>query len=596
METIFTFIEDQKPEYEKPIELASGWNWSMKEHLNRSYLYLNSQFEEDNENRDLRPFKNIVSPILNIEYRTEGFDVKDIELYVDNKDEYFKSLLIKKYHDKWALENDIDTFIDDMVESYCDFGGALVRKTKQAKPEVIDLRSLVFCSQNDLLNNPFGILHEMSFAKLRREAKLRGWGEEGADIDIDDLIALVKKEDKDVVEIYEVHGNMPIEWLEEDETYTEESEKDVGQIQVVAFYKDENNQRQGVCLFKKKMPELPFKLVKRDKRQNHNRALGVGGVEELFEPQVWTNWNEVKITEMLGSASKTLFVSDDPTFKSRNNLNNAENNEVFSVQEGKSLGQVDTFPRNLVVFNDSVERFWQHAQLVGSAPEPLLGETPSSGTPFKLYEAQQIEGKGMHKYRQGKLAVFMDEIYRDWILPHLAREIVKEQNFMQELSSDEMQVVMEKVLTKKTNEFKKRMILGLQDINEELIADFQEQVKADFVKGGNKRFFSILKDEMKDISLSVMTNIAGKQKNLALLTDKLVNVLRQYIATPEIRQDPEMTKILNTILESSGLSPIMFTPSPVQAQPQQQQQGGGSTQPLQALGQGGVKQQEAQQI
>ena len=52
-----------------------------------------------------------------------------------------------------------------------------------------------------------------------------------------------------------------------------------------------------------------------------------------------------------------------------------------------------------------------------------------------------------------------------------------------------------------------------------------------------------------------------------MLTDKLVNVLRQYIATPQIRQDPEMAKLLNVILESSGLSPIMFGSSAAPPQP-----------------------------
>ena len=70
---------------------------------------------------------------------------------------------------------------------------------------------------------------------------------------------------------------------------------------------------------------------------------------------------------------------------------------------------------------------------------------------------------------------------------------------------------------------------------------------------------------------------------MALLTDKLVNVLRQFIATPEIRQDPQMVKLLNTILESSGMSPIMFAGAGIT-----QQQGGGGTEPLKALS-GAVK-------
>ena len=38
-------------------------------------------------------FFPFIIPILNIQFRTEGFDVKDIELYVDKPDEYFKSLV-----------------------------------------------------------------------------------------------------------------------------------------------------------------------------------------------------------------------------------------------------------------------------------------------------------------------------------------------------------------------------------------------------------------------------------------------------------------------------------------------------------------------
>lgn len=584
METIFDFITEQKNKYEKPITLAEGWDWSMKEHLDRSFLYLNSQFYEANEHRDLRPFKNIILPILNIAKRTEGFDVKDIELFVDNKDEYFKSLLIKKYHENWAVENEIDTFIDEVVDSFVDYGGVLVRKTKSVRPEVVDLRSLAYCNQNDLLNSPFAIRHELSFSQLRKTAKSLGWGGEGSDMDVETLISLVKKQDDDFVEVFECHGSMPVEWLEDDEII-DESEMDVGQIQVVAFYQDEHKQQQGVTLFKKKMPELPFKFEKRDEIKN--RALGRGGVEELFEPQQWTNWNESSITEMLSSASKTLFFSDDPTFKSRNNLNHVQNNEVFSLQEGKTLSQLDTFPRNIQLFNESVDRFFQHAQLVGSASDPLLGETPSSGTPFKLFEAQQIESRGMHKHRQGKLAVFMDEIYRDWILPHLAREVSKEQIFMQELSAEEMQTVVQQVVAKKTNQFVKNTILSLQEVDPELVALYQQEVQADIVQQGSKRFFKILKDEMKDVTLSVFTNIAGKQKNLALMTDKVVNVLRQFIATPEIRQDPSMIKLVNVILESSGLSPITFSPTPAQAQG-----GGGNTQGLQGVSEANANERE----
>ncbi len=189
MENVYNFITKNKSAYLKPIQLEDGWNWSMKDHLRRSFLYKNSQFEEENDNRDLRPNKNIILGIRNVQNRTEGFDVKDIDIYVDNPDFYYKSFIVRKYFEKWALENGLDTFIDDMVDSYGDYGGVLVRDSDDSRPEVIDLRSLAFCNQKNILTNPFCILHEYSSSELREQ---ENWGKEGKDIET--LITLCKEE------------------------------------------------------------------------------------------------------------------------------------------------------------------------------------------------------------------------------------------------------------------------------------------------------------------------------------------------------------------------------------------------------------------
>lgn len=575
--TIYDYIRQQEVAYQKPIELEPGWEWSMKEHLRRSFLYKNSQFEQENGNRDLRPNKNIVLGILNVEYRTEGFDVKDIDIYVDNADEYYKSFLAKKFHNRWALEKQIDTFIDEVVESYCDYGGTLIRNSGQAKPEVVDLRTLAFCNQTDILSYPFAIKHCLSASQLREYDK---WGtpENGATIDIESLITLCRKDEKDEIEIYELHGNMPIEWLK-DNSDGQESKKDVQQIQVVAFYKKEDGDEQGVTLFKKKEPKLPFKMLKRDDIKG--RALGRGGIEELFESQVWTNWNEVKVTEMLNAASKMIPWTNDPTLSAKHpsGLKDMDNLEFIEVGEGKQIGIVDTYPRNLAVFNDSTMRWFDHAGRLASTSE-LMGEAPTSGTPFKLYEAQNIEGKGIHNYRRGKIATFIEEVYRDWVLPYIEREIASDHQFLTELSGDEMLSISDTLVENAVNNNVKEAVLSGQLIEKEELESFKSSVKEKFFKS-NKKFISIIADDFKNTKLSLFTNIAGKQKNLALLTDKLVNVMRQFISTPQIRQDPEMVKLLNVILESSGMSPIMFG----SGQPQIQAPQGQGTQALQALSQ-----------
>ena len=573
---VYDFVKEQEVKYQKPIDLESGWPWSMKAHLRRSFLYKNSQFEDDNENRDLRPNKNIILGIRNVQNRTEGFDVKDIDIYVDNPDFYYRSFIVRKYFEKWALENGLDTFIDDMVDSYGDYGGILARDTDENKPEVIDLRSLAFCNQKNILANPFCIKHELSPSQLREH---ENWGQGDATMDIERLIELCKDEESIIA--YELIGTLPGDWLGSNKDGAVSKKKDEQQIQVIAYYQDQNKNEVGVTLFRHKLPKLTFKFLARDKIVG--RALGRGGVEELFEPQVWTSWSESKITEMLEAASKTFFKSTDPAFKTRNNLRNIDNLEVLTLQEGRDITQLDTYPRNLVVFNNAVDRWIARAQELGSASEGLLSGEVKSGVPFKLFEAKSIEDKSMHIFRQGQIAVFMDEIIRDWILNHVSKDILNEHNFLSELSANEMNEVFEQISENLTNKQRNEQVLsGEIPTDKEAM---KEKIKNDYMKRGQKWFIKILKGEMKDSPLKARTNIAGKQRNLALLTDKLTNVMRQFISTPEIRNDPEMVKLLNVILESSGLSPILLGTSGVVNQQSQlpQEKPAGTTQPLKEL-------------
>lgn len=571
MTNIYSFVEEQEAGMKTQIPVEDGWWWNFREHVRRSFLYKNTQFERNNDKRDKRPFKNIIRPILNIHYRTEGFDVKDIEIYVDNADTYYKSFLIKKFHEKWALTNEMDTFIDELVESYVDYGGVLVKNVRGVRPEVVDFRTIAFCDQTDFLSGPFAIKHYYSPSQLRKMAS-SGWGrtENGATMDLETLILkgeAHKKQNKDVgetktpgryIEVYEVHNCSEMD-------FDVSSENSEPYIYIVAFYQDESGKNQGVCLFKNPEPKLPFKFLKRDPVQG--RALGFGAVEELFEAQMWTNFAEIHIMGMLEHASKTYYKTTDPKFKGQN-ISNNENGRVFDLSAETDLNQIDNQPRNIVAFTNMVQEMHEHAGEIGAASDIFLGKQPTAGTPFKSVESQIVESKSLHIWRQGRIAVFVDEIYRDWVIPHLAKEITKGVKFLSTLSMDEMMTVSESVIINvANNKIKEKMLQGVlpqQDEIDLLKATTQES----FMKKGTKRFLEILKDEMSGEKLGVSTNIAGKQKDLALLTDKMVNVVRQFIATPEMRQDPEMVKWLNSILENSGLSPIGFVPrsAPVQTE------------------------------
>lgn len=559
-DNIFNYIRTQETLFKQGIELPGGWNWSMKDHLETSYLYQNSQLKTGKD--DFKPVKNITRPILNLQHRTEDLEVKDVQIYVDNPDQYHLSFLVKKYHDDvFAYENDLDTFLDELNNSRIDYGGGLSKKLNKPAPEVVPLHSIAFCDQTDLLSGPIGLKHFYSPDQLV-DMEQYGWGQEanGATISVKNLIALSKPEKQEgdkktktpgkYIEVYEVHGNLPKHYADPSDTSGDYETR----LFIVAFYKtkDASMREQGVVLYTAPETQSPFKLIKRD--PVWGRALGFGGAEELFEAQVWTNYDMIRIQDMLDAASKTILKTTDPMVANRNKIRDMDNLEIVELQQGTDLSQVDTFPRNLALFERSVAKWEEHAQQMGSATEALFGENPSAGTPFKLQNQVVQQGLGLHEYRRGIYAKHIEEIYKDWIIPHIEKKITQGTKFLSELSLDELQYVADCVIRNATNQYVIDTILS-GDYDASLLEQqkelYKQKVTDEFKRKGSKHFIEILKGEFKGAGLSVKVSVAGKSKDLSGKTDALVNVFRQIIANPAVLQIPAMASVFNSILESS---------------------------------------------
>ena len=200
-----------------------------------------------------------------------------------------------------------------------------------------------------------------------------------------------------------------------------------------------------------------------------NRSLGWGGIEELMESQVWVNYDEVVKKDFLDSASKTIIVTDDPTIvaKHPSGMKDMDNLEFLELQEGKTAKVLDTYPRNIALFEQSVVEWQEHAKDLGSAPDALQGKQPPSGTPFRLEERVVQEGKGIHEYRRGKYAKWIEEVYRDWIIPYIAKKITEGTKFLAELSLDELQMVAESVSIVERNKMVKKKVLEGRIVTQE---------------------------------------------------------------------------------------------------------------------------------
>lgn len=562
-DTIFDFITTQESNYKKKIPINAKWDWSMRDHIELTELYTNSQ---SLNKTDWTPIKNITRPILNLQHRTEDIELKDVQIYVDDPANYHLSFLVKKYHDDvFVQENDLDTFFDELNVSRIDFGGGLSKQLNRPCPEVVPLQSIAFCDQTDMLSAPLGLKHYYSPDQLLGMGQF-GWGntKNGATISLKDLIMLSKEEKKvdnqtlttpgRYIEIYEIHGNVPKRFANPNDTSGEYETR----LFICAFYqKQSSTDKQGVTLYTSLETESPFKLIKRD--PVYGRALGFGGAEELFEPQVWVNYDMIRMQDMLDAASKTILKAtgqNSTILAKKQKVRDLSNLEILDVGDG-DLGQVDTFPRNMQLFDKSVERWEAHAQQMGAANDSIMGQPPTAGTPFKLQELVTQESHGLHDYRRGQYAKHIEEIYKDWIIPHIERKIAQGSKFLSELNLDELQYVADKMATNTVNKRIKDIIFSGKMVTPEEQKAFTE-IEMQKIKKDGKKFIEILKGEFKDCPLAVKVSVKGKSKDLSAKTDKLVNIFRQIIVNPAVLQIPAMAGIFNQIIESSGLDPVDF--------------------------------------
>ncbi len=588
---IYSYILTQETAYRtERVPLASNWrDWNMLEHIDRSYTLKNSRFYQGTQDYR-RPFNNIILPIANVSYRTEGFDVKDVQIYVDNSEKYHMSFMARKYHNWWAKENHIDTAIDESVESYFDYGLVLAKNVNEARPEIIPLQQIAFCDQTDIKSGPICLKHNYSISEL---AEMKGrWDSEAIDKTI--LMSKFKKDvpstDGDEVktpgkydEVYELEGSFPESWLGAEKLG--EEWQDTGkyslQTHIVTYYISpiDGKSKVGVTLFKGKRKKSIFKALKRD--PIFGRACGRGGIEELFHPQIWTNYSELHVSQMLETVSKIVLKTNKKSVKQKNNFSNIKHGQIIDLDGDGTLEQLNLQPINKTAFDNFVNKWEQVARTIGSASDPQLGLNPSSGTPLGTTQIVTQQGVGIHEYRQGKIAEFWQEIYRDWTLPQMSKEISSGSKWLDTLSLDELQDVAERTVTRQANEKIKNMILYEgKVVTKEQADELRGVLKEVFMKGGNKRFLEILEGEYDNLPMDVEISIANKSKNMAEAVSKL-NSLFRILFTPgalqAIQQNDELSGLLNEILEGSGLSPIKYgiknqggaVPSPMMGKPAQ---------------------------
>jgi len=563
--SIYQYIKDGEKRFQtENIPIGDNWFWNFRNHVQMIFHLTHNVFFTG-ENNWLRVFKQVMLPLIRLSMWIEDLEKKDVVFFTEDEDSRIVSFILKKFHEEvYAVKHDLDKLFDDISESDITYGGILVQRTGDFA-EAVYLNSVAMCNQSDVLKGPIAFKFTFSPDGLREMSK-KGWGNKknGATISIEDLIVLATQENSTdgsnnpkLIEVYITRGNFPESYLKDDGN----AEKYYNQLHVIAFYVDKESKKTGVTLYRNKEDESNLKFHTTD--PIYNRGLGFGDGEAILPQQIWTNFLSIHKMNLLESGSKVPLYTDDPSYAEKNKIQDMENLELTKIGENKRIYQVPTAsPMNIQLFENSINELYQSAQLNCAANDPLLGKEPVSGTTFRGQERSVYQGKGWHDRRKLKRAKFIEELYRDWFIDDIVKEVSKIEKFSALLSNDEMMWVSEQVSINMANKKIKKLVLDGKKITKEEQKAMIEFFRNDFMKNGNKKLIYLVKDWLADKAVKVRVNVAGKSKDLAGLSDKFLSIFQNIFANPagfqQAMQIPSLANAFANILEFSGMSIVDF--------------------------------------
>lgn len=562
MYKIFNELQAAQDHYNSPIEIVDGLNFSQKDTIKMIEYYSSSKYmgpngQKDEKGRD-KPFHQILNAICDVENAAKDIDTKDITVTSDDGEHYTESFLMSKDIYEWMKEENFAKTLNDMRNTHTRYGSLLVKKCIETVngekkllieiPEWKNLRT----DQVDIAN---GVIIEEHYMLPTEIMKMAEWKNK------EEVIKLARKENKKNytnkrITVYEIRGEFPRSYIKEldGEKITESEETDYS---YQLYYLAGDLAGKLVPLYWEDDTEKVYKYLARKKKAG--RAFGVGVFEEGEEAQVWTNDAILKQFRAMEYTSKVVAQTASKRLKNRNILSEVDDGQVLEHEDGKPIEPINLLPSGgLNQYQNVIAQWYSQLEKTTSAYSAQRGESPDSGTPFRLQATVLQQSSSVFKDLQEELGIFITEIFEDWIMPFLAKRLNQEHILAHEYSMDELKEIDRNFATYHANEIVKRKVLSGEIVTAE---DYETamQTADEFIKATkSQRFLSIPKDYYKKFKAKITVNVTGEQRNKAAVLESLINIMTVYAQNPMLAQDPVMMQIFMKIVELSGagLSPV----------------------------------------
>lgn len=600
-ESIHSFIRKAIDNYEKTNpELVDGLDYNMATILREVEFMSNNRYTkgDKDENDQYKPFFNITTRLVNNQKVAEDIDRKDMHITTDNPNYAGRVFLLNKFNQTWMRKAKFARVLNDWTETRGKYGGVLIKRTEgngELYLDIVDWHNVIV----DQIDISSGAIIENKYytpAELIKEGKQRGWKRDA----VLEAIKLYTEEDQEdmlrggsssrkkeaisgYVLVRECYAILPKTYIPTDREYTEEDEHEyVMQLHVVAgseIVSDKGEDR-GTILFQGEISEAPYKYLPYRKRSVKGTELGVGIIEEAKHAQIWTNYGALSQKNALDYGSKVVMQTASKQYKGKNVLTDFKNGTILDHEEGKPFTSVDMTPAGMAYLQNWIIQWEEQINKALNVSDVSTGQDTQSNTPYRLAALLDSNAQSVYNQRREEAEDFWNEVYKEWVIPFLIKQLKKQESLAAELTPEEMVQIDNDFATYEAN---KTLIANLLEgkydqlspevrwtvLEQEQMA-IKSQVVAMLRRGKNKREFSYPSGYWdKDIVYELDVQISNEQKQKQAFLETRSNILMQYLQYKDIiKTDPAARKIFEQLVSAAGLSTIDFDLTPT---PQEQQ-------------------------
>ncbi len=594
-EIILDIVRRAEDNYETGMtNLGEFVEWSHRDTVERIIAYINSKHtsgDKDSLGRD-KPFFNIITAAVNIWYRATDIDRKDITIRPTKSSDTIASFLASVKLQDWMRRTDFGTFLNKWGRILSQYGSAVVKfveKDGELIPSVVPWNRII----TDAVDFDALPRIEKLYKTPAQIMQMPEIDKETAENLIENLVSRknAKNQKKDnlseFVELYEVHGELPIALLTDDPSLATDDEWNTyrQQMHLVSFIKNKaTKDYDDFTLYKGKEKNDPYLLT--HLIEEDGRVMGIGAVEHLFDSQWMQNHTMKNLKDTLDLSSKLIFQTSDGNFIGRNVLTAIETGDIMIHKENQPLTQINNTKADITALQNFAGQWKVLAMEITSTPEALRGTTMPSGTPYSLGALLSQQAGSLFEIMVENKGLYLEQMLRKFIIPHLKTKLDTTDEIVAVLEDYDLKKIdalyIPNAAIKNYNERTKNQILNGQP--PEMFNKIAEESKVTEVLStmGNMRIFSpdkvTWKEVFKDIEWEVEVGITNEPADKQAVMTSLTTVLQTIASNPMVLQDPNMKMILGKILSFTGIiSPVEL--STMSAQPSPLPSGAGMAMP-----------------